>query len=232
MDKYGFQNVRDQRLTAGVAPIFQLLGTGQLGDDAVDALMAVLQAEGLPTISQARLENAYQIASELAPVVAIRRPGPVERALAALDRAAVEGENAVRRLVASLVMDLRPFAVPAGTRSVASASCRLLFAADPYEVMLQGVPTLAATPTASGTPRRRGHDLAGQILRDGDPVPNATILLSGSSHHAETEADTEGGFRFPGLMVDRYELDVWAGNDLIVCAPVDLGDRTASPARW
>lgn len=233
MYQHGVQDVTTgERGATGVAPIFQLLGTGQLAGEAIDALVAVLQADGLPTISEARFERACQIAAQLAPVTAIRQPGPIERALAAIDRVTEEGDTVVRRLVASLVLDLRPFAVPVGSRSVSSASCRLLFAADPYEVMLQGLPMLAPASTAFGPARRRGHDLTGQILRDGDPVARATVLLSGASHQAETEADADGSFHFPGLMVDRYELNVWAGDDLIVCSPVQLDERAASPARW
>jgi hypothetical protein len=67
--------------------------------------------------------------------------------------------------------------------------------------------------------------VTGQILRDGDPVASAAILLAGPTQRAETEADDDGSFRFGRILEGRYELDVWAGDDLIVCMPVDLGGR-------
>jgi hypothetical protein len=185
---------------ARVAPIFRLLGEGRLGSEALDAVVAVLGAEGLPTVPSARLARARQISTQFRPV---ERPSMA---------ASVGG--ALRRLMATLVLDLRPWAVPAGVRGAGLTGCRLLFAADGYEVVIQ----------ESTDAKRRRRGLLGQILRDGDPVPRAMVLLAGETQRVETEADLEGSFRFHDISDGSYELDVWAGNDLIVCAPVVLDD--------
>lgn len=177
-----------------IAPIFRLLGEGQLDGEAVDALAAVLEAEGLPIVSQERLVRACQIAYRARPT-ASERPNPV------------------RRLIATLVYNLTPQTIRAGVRGRGAGSHKLLFAADEYEVMIQDSP--------DSRPSR--HLLLGQVSWDGESVPGATVLLDGASHRAEMDADQDGSFRFPGLEAGNYQLDVWAGNDLIVCAPVVLG---------
>jgi hypothetical protein len=203
MNEQRYDDVGVERGSGGIAPIFRLLGEGRLGGDAVDAVMAVLEAEGLPAVSQSRLARAYQIAF---------RPRPAER-----QSAAFGAVSALRRLLATLVLDLRPWARPAGVRGAGLTGCRLLFTADGYEVVIQ----------ESTDAKRRARTLIGQILRDGDPVPSAIVLLAGATQRAETEADDEGSFRFHNVAGGSYELDVWAGDDLIVCAPVMLDDRTS-----
>jgi hypothetical protein len=190
-----------------IPPIFRLLGEGRLAGEAVDAVIAVLEAEGLPTVSQARIARAGQVAL---------RPRPVEHPPEVIGFA-----GACRRLLATLVMDLRPWAVPVGVRGGGLSGCRLLFTADGYEVVVQ----------ESRDAKRRTRSLLGQVLRDGDPVAGAVVLLAGASQRAEAEADQEGSFRFQDVSGGRYELDVWAGDDLIVCAPVLLDDRAAWPTR-
>ena len=217
MNHQSYDDVMPDRAADRVAPIFRLLGEGRLAGTALDTVVAVLQAEEQPTAAPAQLARAHQIAYI----------GPVEQ-----DSAPVSGAGAFRRLVAALMLDLRPWAMPAGVRAIAVGGCRLLFAVDQYEVLVQGSPVRAASPRLLGTPRRGGHDLVGQILRDGDPVSSATVLLSGASQRSETEADDDGSFRFRGVSVGSYELDVWTGNDLIVCAPVDLQEQAGYAARW
>lgn len=190
-----------------VAPIFRLLGEGRLEREAVDAVTAFLEAEMLPAVPVLRIARACQIA---------RRPRPIER-----ERVALSIGGAFRRLLATLVMDLRPYAVPAGVRGAALTGCRLLFTADGYEVVVQ----------ESRDTKRRTRGLLGQVLLDGDPVPNAYVLLTGASQRTEAEADQEGSFRFQNVTSGSYELDVWAGDDLIVCAPVTLDERGGLPTR-
>jgi hypothetical protein len=184
-----------------VAPIFQLLGEGQLDIEAVDALSAVLEAEGLPRVSHQQLVRACQIA---------QRPRPL--AAVAVSPDIGTRQHPLRRLIAALIYDLAPRAARVGVRGGGSSSRKLLFAADQYEVMIQGSP--------DARPSR--HLLVGQVSWDGEPVPEATVLLDGVSHRAETDADDDGSFRFANLAAGNYQLDVWAGNDLIVCAPVVL----------
>lgn len=200
---------RDESVERGlgrVAPIFRLLGEGRLGSEALDAVIAVVEAEGLPPVAQSRIARAGQIAL---------RPRPVEQQGAAFGFA-----GAFRRLLATLVLDLRPWAVPLGVRGAALTGCRLLFTADGYEVVVQ----------ESRDAKRRTRTLLGQVLRDGDPVSSAVVLLAGETRRAEADADQEGSFRFQNVPSGSYELDVWAGDDLIVCAPVLLDDRVTWPA--
>ena len=170
-------------------------------------MIAVVEAEGLPAVSPSRMARAGQVAL---------RPGPIERPDGVIGLA-----GAFRRLLATLVMDLRPSAVPAGVRGGGLTGCRLLFTADGYEVVVQ----------ESRDAKRRTRSLLGQVLRDGDPVAGAVVLLAGTSRRAEAEADQEGSFRFQNVDGGKYELDVWAGEDLIVCTPVLLDDRATWPAR-
>lgn len=201
MNEHRDDNLRVGRGSGSVAPIFHLLGEGRLGSEALDTVIAMLEAEGLPTVPESRLARACQIAV---------RPRHIEHPSTA-DGAA----SLVRRLLGTLVMDLRPWAHPAGVRGAALTGCRLLFTADGYEVVIQ----------ESIDAKRRGRGLIGQILRDGDPVPSAIVLLASPTQRAETDADPEGTFRFQDVAGGSYELDVWAGDDLIVCTPVTLDDR-------
>lgn len=207
MNEQRYEDASDERGLGRVAPIFRLLGEGRVESEAVEAVIAVLEAEGLPAVSQSRIARAGQIAS---------RPRPIECRDEAIGFA-----GACRRLIATLVMDLRPWAVPAGVRGAGLTGCRLLFTADGYEVVIQ----------ESRDTKRRTRSLLGQVLRDGDPVPNAVVLLASTTERAEAEADQEGSFRFQNVSGGSYVLDVWAGEDLIVCTPVLLDDRAASPAR-
>jgi hypothetical protein len=198
MNEQGFSVASALRPGGRVAPIFQLLGEGKLDGEAVDALAAVLEAEGLPSITHQQLVRASQIAL---------RPRPV-----AVPELAGARQNPLRRLMAALVYDLAPRAARVGVRGAGTAGRKLLFAADQYEVMIQGSP--------DARPSR--HRLVGQVSWEGEPVPEATVLLDGVSHRAETDADFDGSFRFSNLEAGNYQLDVWAGNDLIVCSPVVL----------
>ena len=198
--------VRDRPM-GRVAPIFRMLGEGRLGSEAVDAVVAVLEAEPLPIVSETRIAWACQVA---------RRPRPVVHRSASVDIG-----GAARRLLARMVMDLRPCAVPAGVRGGVFTGCRLLFTADGYEVVVQELRDA----------KRRTRSLVGQILQAGDPIPSAVVLLAGATQRSEASADQEGCFRFQNVTSGTYELDVWAGDDLIVCTPVLLDDGGTWPAR-
>jgi hypothetical protein len=186
------------RADQSISPIFRLLGEGRLTHQAVDVLADILAADQRGSVPPARLLRARQIP---------RQAPPVERRRAARRRP-VGG----RRLVATPSIDLRPGGRLAGVRGVSTGACRVLFAVDRYEVIVQG---------ASG-PRQQGYHLTGQVLQDGDPVPGALVSLDGAQSGAEVEADADGGFYFGWLAEGSYAIDVWAGSDLIVCSPVVL----------
>lgn len=197
------------RAARGVAPIYQLLGEGRLGPEALDAVVATLEAEGLPAVSEVRIARAAAIA---------RRPRP-----AAAERPSSGLGGALRRLAATLVLDLRPWALPAGVRGAKSPGRRLLFAVDRYEIVLQE----ASGSLIHGT----GRTIVGQVSRDDDPLADVGVVLVGPHQQAEADTDEDGQFRFRGLGDGRYELEVWAGDDVIVCAPVHLDGGPASPGR-
>jgi hypothetical protein len=185
-----------ERAVQQVAPIFRLLGDGHLEPEAVDALIAALEAEGLPRLSPVACARAYRLAERP------RRTGPL---------------TALRRLVATLVYDTRRQALPAGIRGAGTGRHRLLFTVDQYEVMVNEAVGAQAGQRA----------VMGQVLWRGDPLPQATVVLSGTGWQAqiaaETDVDEEGCFRFPAIARGSYQLDVYVPNDLIVCTPVAIG---------
>jgi hypothetical protein len=189
---------QDELGTGRVAPIFRLLGAGRLGPDGVQAVMAVLEAEGLPSVAASRIARASTIAM---------RPSPAPAASATARAVAP-----LRRLLASLILDRGAMAATAGVRGSALTGCRLLFAADGYEIVIQ----------EAIDARRRGRSLLGQILQDGDPVAGAAVLLVGTGDKTETEADCEGSFGFSNVASGTYTLDVRAGDDQIACTPITL----------
>jgi hypothetical protein len=206
MNEQQHEEWRDELGAGHVAPIFRLLGDGRLGSEAVQAVMALVEAEGLPDVAAARIERACQIA---------HRPRPVA------PEAAGGGLVApLRRLLARLVMDRGPMTIAAGVRGTALTGCRLLFAADGYEIVIQEA--LDA--------RRRGRSLLGQILQDGDPVEGAAIVLAGAHDKAQAEADCEGSFRFLNVTSGSYTLDVRTDGDLIVCTPITLDEPAVGAA--
>jgi hypothetical protein len=187
-----------------VAPIFRLLGEGRLTPAEVAALATALMAERRPDVPPHWLARARQIGLDARP----------------LDGAwASAGHRPFPRLLhAALLMEQRPWLAVAGVRGARTGFSRLLFTVDDYEVVIQG----------TSRPSQRCHELTGQILRDGEPVPSAAIMLAGASRRSETEADAEGSFRFRDLAEGSYELDVWTGEDLIVCTPVVVGAAAAA----
>jgi hypothetical protein len=181
------ERARAVRADEAVAPIFRLLGEGRLAQREIEALVTVLEADTLPEVPSARLTLARQIADA---------PGAAARELAP-----AHAPSLPRLLTAALQANVSPFSAAAGMRGGAAAVHRLLFAVDEYEVVVQG----------ASRPKQQGQEVTGQILRDGDPVPSAAILLAGATQRVETEADEDGSFRFGGIAEGSYELDVWAG---------------------
>src|SRR5438046_1795033 len=71
-----------------VAPIFQLLGEGRLAQREIEALVTVLEADGLPIVPATRLARAHQIAripvARAREVASIRAPIVPHQLLATL----------------------------------------------------------------------------------------------------------------------------------------------------
>ena len=118
------------------------------------------------------------------------------------------------RIEACLVYDTKAQPLSAGVRATGQRARRFLYAAEEAELVIQVSPDRQPDH----------HKLSGQVLRDGEPVPWAAIVLSGRGRPAETEADDEGSFRFRSVVEGSYDLEIWADDDLIVCTPVVLGE--------
>jgi hypothetical protein len=177
-----------------VAPIFHLLGDGQLEPEAVETLVAVLEAEGLPAVPVAQLIRAEEI------------PGRARWAA----RLAT-----VRRLVGALVYDSHWPASLVGVRGVSSDCHRLLFTVDQWEVVVSETP--GSRPGA--------RNVVGQLLWRGDPISQASVVLSEPSRDSDSEADVdrEGCFRLSDIVPGGYRLDILVPDGVIVCAPVAIG---------
>jgi len=181
----------------GIAPIFALLGEGTLHAEAVEALIALLEADGLPEVPSPRLARAFRIAS---PCLEPERPG------------------LLRQLLATLTHDTGRLPLATGVRCIGAGSRRRLYSAGEYEVLIQEAAEIAKHAGGS-----RG--IRGQVLRHGEPVAHASVALDGPHWRPEVIADQEGSFHIPAVLHGSYGLLVWAGNDLIVCTPVAIGER-------
>src|SRR4029077_4534108 len=122
--------------TGAVAPLFQMLGEGRLAQREVEALVTVLEAKPLPAVPPARLARARQIAR-----------APIARAR---EIATIHVPVLPRRLLATLQVNVRPYAAMAGARGGAAIH-RLLFAVDDYEVTVQ----------EALRPQQQGHEVTG-----------------------------------------------------------------------
>ena len=183
----------------GIAPIYALLGEGKLHADAVDALIALLEAEGLPEVPSPQLARAFRIAS---PLPERQRPG------------------LLRQLMATLTLDTDRLPLAAGVRCTGTRSRRRLYSAGEYEVLIQEAAEIAELAGGS-----RG--IIGQVLRNGEPVAHASVALDGPHWRPEVIADQEGSFQISAVLHGSYGLLVWAGNDLIVCTPLAIGESPA-----
>jgi hypothetical protein len=180
----------------GIVPIFALLGEGTLHAEAVEVLIALLEAAGLPEVPSPRLARAFRIAS---PCPEPERPG------------------LLRQLLATLTHDTARLPLATGVRSIGVRSRRRLYSAGEYDVLIQEDADIAELTGAS-----RG--IVGQVLRHGEPVAHASVALDGPRWRPEVIADQEGSFYIPAVLHGSYGLLIWAGNDLIVCTPVAIGE--------
>jgi hypothetical protein len=177
-----------------VAPIFHLLGDGHLEPEAVETLIAILEADGLPNVPVAQRARAEEIPSRA-------------RWTARL--------ATLRRWFGTLVYDSRWPASPVGVRGGAPAGHRLLFTVDAWEIVI--------SETGGSQPGVRS--VVGQVLWRGDPISQASVVLSEPSRDSDSEAvvDREGCFRLPDVVPGGYRLDILVPDGVIVCAPVEIG---------
>jgi protocatechuate 3,4-dioxygenase beta subunit/uncharacterized GH25 family protein len=72
-----------------------------------------------------------------------------------------------------------------------------------------------------------GHTLTGVVLRNGEPLAGAALLLSGPGQTLRASADLQGAFRFEGLADGSYELNAGTGSGAWHKETVEIaGDQT------
>ncbi|PYQ59191.1 MAG: hypothetical protein DMF53_19190, partial [Acidobacteria bacterium] len=72
-----------------------------------------------------------------------------------------------------------------------------------------------------------GHTLTGVVLRNGEPLAGAALILAGPSQAQRASADLQGAFRFEGLADGSYELNAGTGTGAWHKEAVEItGDQT------
>jgi hypothetical protein len=114
----------------------------------------------------------------------------------------------------ALAYDTADQGLPSGVRVVVrEGSRRLMFEAEAYEILLR---------VASDRKTQR-HELAGQVLYEGLPLPGATVRLDRSELDAVTSTDGAGGFRLTPLDQGAYRLMIAVDGAVLTIPPIALG---------
>ena len=126
-----------------------------------------------------------------------------------LYRTRQERPSLIRRLVASLQMDLAPGKAALGERSGSSATARqMLFNAGEHAIDLR-----VAAENSHVT-------VQGQVLGDG--FAGGEIILSGPGHHLQMTINEESEFQFESVPKGYYNLTLRSSDKEIVIEAVDL----------
>jgi hypothetical protein len=113
----------------------------------------------------------------------------------------------------ALAYDTAEQRLPSGVRAVVREGRRhLMFEANAYEVMLR---------VASDRLTER-HELEGQVLFKGLPLPGATVRLDRGATGATTSTDLAGGFRLPPLVRGAYRLQIAVDGAILTVPPIAL----------
>ncbi|MFN8632437.1 MAG: carboxypeptidase-like regulatory domain-containing protein [Chloroflexota bacterium] len=113
-----------------------------------------------------------------------------------------------------LAYDTADQGLPTGVRVVVrEGSRRLMFEAAAYEVLLR----------VASDRKTQQHELAGQVLFEGLPLPGATVRLDRSELDATTSTDRAGGFRLPPLDQGAYQLKIAVEGAVLTIPPIALG---------
>jgi hypothetical protein len=114
----------------------------------------------------------------------------------------------------ALAYDTADQGLPTGVRAVVrEGSRRLMFEAEAYEVLLR----------VASDRKTQQHELAGQVLFEGLPLPGATVRLDRSEQNAITSTDRAGGFRLPPLIRGAYQLKIAVEGAVLTVPPIALG---------
>lgn len=120
--------------------------------------------------------------------------------------------TAPRRPV-ELAYDTAEQGLPAGVRAVISeGSRRLMFEDEAYEVLLR----------VASDRRTERHELAGQVLFGGLPLPGAIVRLDRDGPSPTISTDGAGGFRLPPLVRGAYGLRIAVEGAVLTVPPIAL----------
>jgi hypothetical protein len=120
--------------------------------------------------------------------------------------------DAPRRAV-ELAYDTADQGLPFGVRAVVrEGSRRLMYEVEAYEVLLR-------VASNRGTER---HELAGQVLFEGLPLPGATVRLELDGPGTTISTDRSGGFRLPPLVRGAYGLSIAVDGAVLTVPPIAL----------
>jgi hypothetical protein len=112
-----------------------------------------------------------------------------------------------------LAYDTAAQGLPSGVRAVVQeGSRRLMFETREYEILLR---------VASNRLAER-HDLLGQVLFGGLPLPGATVRLDADSQRPTILTDQTGTFRLPPLSRGEYGLSIAVDGAVLVVPPIAL----------
>jgi hypothetical protein len=114
---------------------------------------------------------------------------------------------------AELTYDTAEQLLPSGVRIVArEGNRRLMFEARAYEVMLR----------VASDRQSQQHEVAGQVLFEGLPLPGATVRLDRSDPSAAISTDQTGQFRLPPLVHGAYGLKIAVEGAILMVPPIAL----------
>jgi len=132
-------------------------------------------------------------------------------------RANVDGDSAdwsAPSCPVALAYDTADQGLPSSVRVVVrEGSRRLMFEAEAYEILLR----------VASDRKTQQHELAGQVLFEGLPLPGATVRLDLSEAGAVTSTDGAGGFRLPPLDQGAYRLMIAVDGAVLTIPPIALG---------
>jgi hypothetical protein len=112
-----------------------------------------------------------------------------------------------------LAYDTADQGLPDGVHALLrEGSRRLMFEASAYEIVLR----VAADRSS------HRHELAGQVLYQGLPLPGAAIRLDRTDHATLTATDRTGGFRLPPLADGAYGLQIAVAGAVLAVPPIAL----------
>ena len=112
-----------------------------------------------------------------------------------------------------LAYDTADQGLPFGVRAVVQeGSRRLMFEAREYEIIVQ---------VASHHATER-HELVGQVLFEGLPLPGAKVRLDVAGSGATCRTDGAGGFRLPPLHRGAYGLSIAVTGAVLTVPPIAL----------